>query len=179
MIVNTSSYGLCLVSIHRFQNFLKLHNKSRVKKVLDLFEANHDLYLNSLAEGAWIPIPNISSINYEIELVKDKNDFIYEYKNFNLEVKDDLWICDIGSFFNFNILDFENKTIASYQTLDGKEIVYGFKIPIDDGKYHVSIFGSNNNNIPILSFKMDLVDEFLDYEDPRDDKYKFNLVNKN
>ena len=44
-----------------------------------------------------------------------------EYKGFNIEIKDGLWISDIGSLYTFNAKEFSKNEI-SYQTLDGKTI---------------------------------------------------------
>lgn len=48
--ISLSEYGIYIVSIDTLNSFLK-KNKVRSKKVLSVFQENHDLYLKSLEEG--------------------------------------------------------------------------------------------------------------------------------
>lgn len=180
MIIETYSYGLCLFSYDKLISFLSYNKKNRIKKLLDFFEKNHNFYLQSIKEGIWIPITKINSGKYEIKILDNKkyensNKYIFQYDNFNIQITDNsLWICDIGEFLNFDKEVFKEKDELFYYTLDNKKITNAVKFPIPSGKYTVSIIGSIENDTPCFTFKFDAIDNFVGFNDPReDDKYPF------
>ncbi|MFJ5789252.1 hypothetical protein ACIP9G_04130 [Lysinibacillus sp. NPDC093197] len=106
------------------------------------------------------------------------------YHNFNIEVKDTLWIASIGLFYELNRNKFLENDEISYQTLDGETLYSGFRYNVDSGKYLVSIKGYArkkklaypNPNFGFL-FSLKKVVEFEGYNDPREDeKYNFNVA---
>lgn len=189
-ILDTGSYGICLFSIDVLQDFLK-KEKVRSKKLLKNFQDNHNRYLASLANGVWIPFLPINSIEYVIKLENYNESFDDEweeklaYHDFNIEVKDSLWIADIGSFYEFDKNEFIDNDEVSYQTLDGETLYSGFRYNVSSGKYLVSIKGYArrekleypNANFGFL-FSLAKVNEFEGFKDPREDKkYNFNVAN--
>jgi len=188
-ILTVSSYGICLFSLDVLEDFLK-KEKVRSKKLLKNFQDNHDRYLTLLAEGIWIPFLPINSIEYVIKLDTYNQSFDDEweekliYHDFNIEVKDTLWITDIGSFYEFDKNEFLGNDEVSYQTLDGETLYSGFRYNVPSGKYLVSIKGYArkkkldypNPNFGFL-FSLDKVNEFEGFNDPREDEiYNFNVA---
>jgi len=186
-ILTTGSYGICLFSMEVLQDFLK-REKIRSKKLLALFQKDKKRYLAAQKEGVWIPIPQIDSIKYLIKLEGKDEPFNeeweqkLEYKGFNIEIKDGLWISDIGSFHTFNAKEFIGNEI-SYQTLDNKTIYSDFKYDVPAGKYLFSIKGymrkqpleRPNPNFGFL-FSLVKVDEFDGFKNPREEIYDFNVA---
>lgn len=187
-ILTTSSYGICLFSLEVLQKFLK-KEKVRSKKLLDVFQKDKNRYLASQKEGVWIPFAQINSIKYLIKLegydvpFDDEWEQKMEYDRFNIEIKEGLWISDIGSFLKFEAEEFCGNEI-SYQTLDGKTIYSDFKYDVPSGKYLLSIKGyarkqpldKPNPNYG-FSFSLVKVDEFDGFKNPREEIYDFNVAN--
>ncbi|MFY0519800.1 hypothetical protein ACOMCU_18505 [Lysinibacillus sp. UGB7] len=188
-ILGTASYGICLFSLDVLEDFLK-KEKVRSKKLLKNFQDNHKRYLTSLAEGIWIPFLPINSIEYIVKLENCNQTFDDEwegkivYHDFNIEVKDTLWIADVGSFYTFNKNEYLENDEISYQTLDGETVYSGFRYNVSSGKYLVSIKGYArkkkldypNANFGFL-FSLVKVNEFEGFNDPREDeKYNFNVA---
>lgn len=188
-ILDTGSYGICLFSIDVLQDFLK-KEKVRTKKFLKNFQDNHNRYLASLKNGIWVPFLPINSIEYIIKLENCNQSFDDEweekfvYHDFNIEVKDSLWIADIGSFYEFDKNEFLGNDEVSYETLDGKTLYSGFRYSVSSGKYSVSIKGYArkkkldypNSNFGFL-FSLKKVNEFEGFNDPREDeRYNFNVA---
>ncbi|WP_230661380.1 hypothetical protein [Psychrobacter sp. I-STPA10] len=176
MIVDTANYGLCLFSPCAMKDFLQQKGKSRTKRLLDLFQNNADLYLDSLKLGVWLPITPISSIGYRIklsdEIIAKSNDV---YSGFNIEVKENsLWLCDIGKLRKIDYSLFNEKESLYYYTLDNQKRVNGVKLPVKNGKYLVTISELLENDIPTIILKFDLVKTFSGFNDPRDDN-KYHL----
>lgn len=186
-ILTTSNYGICLFSVEVLQEFLK-KEKVRSKKLLALFQKDKKRYLDSQKEGVWVPFVQIDSIKYLIKLegydVSFNNEWEQklEYKGFNIEIRDGLWISDIGSLYTFNAKEFSKNEI-SYQTLDGKTIYSDFKYDVPSGKYLLSIKGyarrhpldRPNPNYGFL-FSLTKVDKFEDFKNPREEIYDFNVA---
>ena len=191
--IDVSSYGIFILSIDQFTSFLKEERKSRVKKVLDLFQKEQNLYQKSIKTGSWLPIPQIDSVVYEIKITNlgdsfnDEWEEKYNYTSFNLCVGEDnsIWIGSIGVLFDWNLNKFTDNSIT-YSTLDGIQLTSALKFPLEKGKYLVSIQGykrkeklnSPNSNSGFL-FSFTKVEDFENVNDPRDDdKYLFNEINK-
>jgi len=187
--LTTTGYGIYLLSESRLEQFLK-KNKVRSKKILESFQKNHALYLESLKEGVWVPIVPIQSAKYIIkvknkdEVFSDEWEQVYKYEGFNLEIgeNDDLWIGSFGSLLNFNKNDFSGEE-QSYETLDGNVLYKAFKYNVNKGKYLIDILGFKritamdfpNANLG-YQFLLHPVDDFEAYADPRkDDRYVFNI----
>lgn len=187
--ITITDYGIYIMSIEKLLIFLK-ENKIKSKKILEVFQKNHDLYLKSLKEGVWIPIMSIESTKYII----NENDIYFnndwerqfKYENFNLDLSDNtFWVGSFGNLLNLNVEQFTNSTndSISYQTLDGITLYKSFKFNLESGKYLVNIIGYKRKNkleYPEVnygySFEFKKVQEFNGYMDPReDDKYLFNL----
>ena len=67
-ILSTYNHGICLFSVNVLQSFLK-KQKIRSKKILDLFQKDMEKYLVSQQEGVWIPLAQINSGEYNINIV--------------------------------------------------------------------------------------------------------------
>ena len=190
--IRVSSYGIFILSIDQLSSFLKEEKKSRVKKVLDLFQKDQNLYRNSIRTGSWLPIPQIDSVYYEIKIAHLDDTFDeeweekYSYTSFNLSVGGDnsIWVGSIGLLYNWNVNDFVGDAIT-YSTLDGLQLTSALKFPLEKGKYSVSIQGykrkEKQNSLSPNSgflFSFTKVEDFESANDPRDDKYLFNEINK-
>ncbi len=184
-----TEYGIYLLSVSKLEEFLK-KNKVKSKKILEFFQKNNEVYLDSLKEGLWIPLLPIQSTKYIIKIKnKDENfsdewENIFQYDGFNLEIgrNNDLWIGSLGSLVNFNKNDFLEDE-QSYETLDGNVLFKGFRYDMFKNKYQVKILGfkrSHEMEFPNANlgyqFDFNLIEEFDGYKDPReDDKYIFNI----
>lgn len=188
-ILTVSSYGICLFSLDVLEDFFK-KEKVRSKKLLKNFQDNHNRYLTLLTEGIWIPFLPIDSIKYVIKLDNYNQSFDDEweeklvYHDFNIEVKDTLWIASIGLFYEFDKNKFIGNNEVSYQTLDGITLNSGFRYNVSSGKYSVSIKGyarKNKLDYPNANygflFSLVKVNEFEGFNDPREDeRYNFNVA---
>jgi len=184
-----TDYGIYIMSVDKLLVFLK-ENKIKSKKILEVFQKNHDLYIKSLQEGVWIPILPIESTKY---IISDSDIYFnndwekqFKYENFNLDLSDNtFWVGSFGNLLNLNVEQFTNSTndSISYQTLDGITLYKSFKFKLESGKYLVNIIGYKRKNkleYPEAnygySFEFKKIQEFNGYMDPReDDKYLFNL----
>ena len=190
--IDVSSYGIFILSIEQFTSFLKEEKKTRVKKVLQLLQKEQNLYLKSIQTGCWFPIPEISSVKYEIKIAHLDDTFDeeweekYSYTSFNLSVGGDnsIWVGSIGLLYNWNANDFVGDAIT-YSTLDGLQLTSALKFPLEKGKYSVSIQGykrkEKQNSLSPNSgflFSFTKVEDFESANDPRDDKYLFNEINE-
>lgn len=203
-ILDTGSYGICVFSLKVLQDFLK-KKRVRSKKLLNKFQKDKEFYLDAQKEGIWIPFAEINSIGYVIKLEGSDAPFDdaweqrMEYDGFNIEIKDSLWISDIGSFYTFDeneysgnegtyktpygIQCFYSATDKSYQTLDGNRLYSGFKYEVPSGKYLLSVKGyarkqaleRPNSNFGFF-FSLVRVDAFEGYKNPREDIYDFNVA---
>ncbi|MDW8852408.1 hypothetical protein SD960_20065 [Flavobacterium sp. MMLR14_040] len=184
-----TDYGIYIMSVDKLLVFLK-ENKIKSKKILEVFQKNHDLYIKSLQEGVWIPIVPIESTKYIISEndIYFNNDWEkqFKYENFNLDLSDNtFWVGSFGNLLNLNVEQFTNSNndSISYQTLDGITLYKSFKFKLESGKYLVNIIGYKRKDkleYPEAnygySFEFKKVNEFNGYLDPReDDKYLFNI----
>lgn len=188
--ISLSEYGIYIVSIDTLNSFLK-KNKVRSKKVLSVFQENHDLYLKSLEEGVWIPIVPIPSVEYIIngdfglsrDFPSDEWIEVIKYKNFNLEIMgESYWVGSFGDLLKFNpkeYLDAATSTLT-YKYID---LFRAVKFEMDNGKYLVDITGYKrkiSRNYPEANFGYSLsfpkTDGFIGYNDPRKDEiYTFDM----
>ena len=189
--IRVSSYGILILSVEQFSSFLKEEKKTRVKKVLQLLQKELSLYKRSIQTGSWLPIPGIDSISYEIKITNLGDSFNeeweekYTYSSFNLCVGEDnsIWIGSIGLLFDWNKDEFVGDAMT-YYTLDGIQLTKALKFPLEKGKY-VTIQGykrkneqkSTDSNSGFL-FSFTKVETFESTNDPREDRYAFNQVNK-
>ena len=190
--IKVSSYGILILSVEQFSSFLKEEKKTRVKKVLQLLQKELSLYKRSIQIGSWLPIPEINSISYEIKITNLGDSFNeeweekYTYSSFNLCVGEDnsIWIGSIGLLFDWNKDEFVGDAMT-YYTLDGIQLTKALKFPLEKGKYLVTIQGykrkneqkSTDSNSGFL-FSFTKVETFEITNDPREDRYAFNQVNK-
>lgn len=122
-----------------------------------------------------------------------------EYHGFNIEIKDALWISDIGAFYTFRasdycgneqtyqteygVIHYISKNEISYRSLDGDIIYSAFKYDIPSGKYLLSVkgfvrrqsVGNPDANYGFL-FGLTKVDEFDGFKNPREEIYDFNVA---
>jgi hypothetical protein len=190
-ILDTASYGFCLFSTEILIDFLNI-NKIRSKKLLDFFQKNHSVYLQSLEEGVWLPILPISSVKYNIKCgVNEKFDQdwqqVFSMGAFNLAIGNDnaFWMGCIGNLSKFEAAAFTENTqgYCFYETLDGVTIYNSFKIEAHAGKYLVTIHGFKRKKeleYPEANYgywlELQPVAAFNTYNDPREDeKYNFNI----
>ena len=190
--IDISSYGILILSVEQFSSFLKEEKKTRVKKVLQLLQKELSLYKRSIQTGSWLPIPGINSISYEIKITNLGDSFNeeweekYTYSSFNLSVGEDnsIWIGSIGLLFDWNKDEYVGDAMT-YYTLDGIQLTKALKFPLEKGKYLVTIQGykrkneqkSTDSNSGFL-FSFTKVETFESTNDPREDRYAFNQVNK-
>lgn len=190
--IKVSSYGILILSVEQFSSFLKEEKKTRVKKVLQLLQKELSLYKRSIQIGSWLPIPEINSISYEIKITNLGDSFNeeweekYTYSSFNLCVGEDnsIWIGSIGLLFDWNKDEYVGDAMT-YYTLDGIQLTKALKFPLEKGKYLVTIQGykrkneqkSTHSNSGFL-FSFTKVETFESTNDPREDRYAFNQVNK-
>jgi hypothetical protein len=189
-VITTGSYGISLFSFDILQDFLQ-KEKVRSKKLLEKFQKDNDFYLASIKEGIWIPFVQINSIDYLVKLdgygqpFDDQWKQKMKYDGFNLDVRDSLWISDIGSFFTFDKDRYIGNQERSYQTVDGETLYSDFKYNVPTGKYVVSISGyARKNQLKPpnpnygFSFSLTKVDEFDGFNNPRENEiYDFNVAN--
>ena len=193
-IISTGSYGICLFSPKELSAFLKQNGKGRTKKVLDLFQNNKSLYLESISVGSWVPIVTIDSIEYIIKVSNNDECFdlgwerVYVYNGFNISIDNDVWIASIGILLNWSEQTYvhHKSDTMSYQTLDGETLFSAFRYSLESGKYLLKIEGykrkekqgyPNANSGFLFSFIK--VDKYTGYKDPReDDIYSFNSINR-
>ena len=189
-ILSTYNYGICLFSVDVLQEYLK-REKIRKKKLLDLFQKDRERFLDSQKNGIWIPIPQIKSGEYVIKIegydekFDDNWEEKLEYDGFNIEIKNGLWICDIGTLLTFNKKEYEDKSEISYLDGDGAVLYSDFKFQIPEGKYLVSVKGYVRKTLlkfPIPNygylFGFTKVDEFEGYKNPREEVYDFNIASR-
>ena len=190
--IKVSSYGILILSVEQFSSFLTEEKKTRVKKVLQLLQKELSLYKRSIQTGSWLPIPEIDSISYEIRIANIGDSFNeeweekYTYSSFNLCVGGDnsIWIGSIGLLFDWNKDEYVGDAMT-YYTLDGIQLTSALKFPLEKGKYLVTIQGykrkseqkSTDSNSGFL-FSFTKVETFESINDPREDRYAFNQVNK-
>ena len=190
--IDVSSYGILILSVEQFSSFQQEEKKTRVKKVLQLLQKELSLYKRSIQTGSWLPIPGINSISYEIKITNLGDSFNeeweekYTYSSFNLCVGEDnsIWIGSIGLLFDWNKDEFVGDAMT-YYTLDGIQCTSALKFPLERGKYLVTIQGykrkseqkSTDSNSGFL-FSFTKVETFESTNDPREDRYAFNQVNK-
>ena len=190
--IDVSSYGILILSVEQFSSFLKEEKKTRVKKVLQLLQKELSLYKRSIQTGSWLPIPGINSISYEIKIANIGDSFNeeweekYTYSSFNLCVGEDnsIWIGSIGLLFDWNKDEYVGDAMT-YYTLDGIQLTKALKFPLEKGKYLVTIQGykhkneqkSTDSNSGFL-FSFTKVETFESTNDPREDRYAFNQVNR-
>jgi len=161
-VIGTYEYGLCVFSLDTMTEFLKA-KKIRSKKVLALFQKKKDLYLETVEKGIWMPIPSINSGKYVIELEGYDGAFgdgwtqVLSYDGFNLDVKNGLWISDIGSLLEFNKTEYEGDgreetfpygTVCYYSSKEqwhkdrGGHVSYSaYWYDVPEGKYLLTVTG--------------------------------------
>ena len=190
--IDVSSYGILILSVEQFSSFRQEEKKTRVKKVLQLLQKELSLYKRSIQTGSWLPIPEIDSISYEIRIANIGDSFNekweekYTYSSFNLCVGEDnsIWIGSIGLLFDWNKDEYVGDAMT-YYTLDGIQLTKALKFPLEKGKYLVTIQRykckseqkSTDSNSGFL-FSFTKVETFESTNDPREDRYAFNQVNK-
>jgi hypothetical protein len=190
--IDVSSYGILILSVEQFSSFRQEEKKTRVKKVLQLLQKELSLYKRSIQTGSWLPIPGIDSISYEIKITNLGDSFNeeweekYTYSSFNLCVGEDnsIWIGSIGLLFDWNKDEYVGDAMT-YYTLDGIQLTKALKFPLEKGKYLVTIQRykckseqkSTDSNSGFL-FSFTKVETFESTNDPREDRYAFNQVNK-
>lgn len=178
MKISITNYGLCLFDKDNLSSFIARNGSSK-KKILSQLINNHELYLKSLTEGVFVPLPKIDSVDYFItfDSIPNNNNIKFQYGNFNLCVKsNEIWIGDIGLLDKNNLKFFDkNNKIESY-LINGDIECIAEKYFIENGKYEVEIIGSVDiNNVPYLSFIFSKCDKFTLMNDPREDKYVFEF----
>lgn len=176
-----TDYGIYILSINRLLDFLRVRN-IRSNKILFLFQNNHELYLESLLEGVWIPITPIVSTKYIINGIFPEEEWkeCFEYKNFNLEITDNsYWVGSFGNLLKLNRKQFlENSSNSiSYKTLDNKNIFSAIRFKLENGLYYVNLKGYEriqHQDYPIANYGIKLefkaIEEFIGYKDPRNDQ---------
>ncbi len=147
-ILRVSGYGLQLYSVDCLLDFRK-KARIRTKKMLDLFQKNHDKYMAILESKSWLAFPGIDSIYYQIcfshlnEKFTDDWKKVFDYDGYQLKVGSDnaIWIETLDAFDCWEITEYENVEEISYMTLDGVKLTNAYKVNISEGFYTVGISG--------------------------------------
>lgn len=202
-IIGTWEYGLSIFSLDTMVKFLET-KKIRSKKVLALLQKRKDIYLDSIKDGVWMPIPSINSGKYVISLEGYDDDFgdewtqVLSYNGFNLDVKKGLWISDIGSLLEFNKTEYEGDgreetspygTVSYYSSKEqwhkdlGGHVSYtAYWYDVPEGKYLLTVTGYARKEVVDIKaanygfqFKLTKVDDFKEAKNPREEAYEFNI----
>lgn len=202
-IIGTYNYGLCVFSIDTMTEFLKT-KRIRSKKVLDLFQKKKDLFLESVKDGIWMPVPSINSGKYVIKLEGYDDSFgdewteVLSYDGFNIDVKNGLWVSDIGSLLVFDKTEYEGEgrevtsaygTISYFSNkeqwhkdLDGHISYSAYWYDVPEGKYLLTLTGFARKEIVDdkaanygFQFHLRKTDHFTDVKNPREEVYEFNI----
>lgn len=202
-IIGTWEYGLCAFSLDTMTKFLEV-KKIRSKKVLALLQKRKDFYLDSIKDGVWVPIPSINSGKYVIGLEGYDDNFgdewvqVLSYDGFNLDVKNGLWISDIGSLLEFNKTEYEGDgreetspygTVTYFSSkerrhkdLSGKVTYLAYWYDVPEGKYLLTVTGFARKEIVDdravnygFQFKLTKIEEFKEAKNPREEAYEFNV----
>lgn len=201
--ISTCSYGLCVFSLDTMTKFLET-KRIRSKKVLALLQKKKDLYLETIEQGVWMPIPSINSGKYVIGLegyddaFGDEWEQVLSYEGFNLDVKNGLWISDIGSLLEFDKTEYEGVgreetspygTVSYYSSkehwhkdLRGHVSYSAYWYDVPEGKYLLTVTGFARKEIVDdrvanygFQFKLTKVEEFKEAKNPREEAYEFNV----
>ncbi|QXO16291.1 hypothetical protein [Vibrio ostreae] len=179
--VRLSDYGFFILSPSLMKEYL-FSKKIKGKKILDKFENDKKLYLDSISKGIWLPISSIDAKKYifcaSLDSIPENTKS--ELGKFNLSVGDDdsIWIGSLGSLNCWDYIIFENedKDVISYKAaLTGQVINKFIKFEIPKGKYKVTLTSVAEHNESGYFLYFSLVDEFKNLIDPRDDIYSFNI----
>ena len=202
-VIGTYNYGLCVFSIDTMTEFLKT-KKIRSKKVLALFQKKKDLFLETIKDGIWMPIPSINSGKYVIKVEGHDDSFgdewteVLSYDGFNLNVKNGFWISDIGSLLEFDKTEYEGEgreetsaygTVSFFSSREqwhkdlGGHISYSaYWYDVPEGKYLLTVTGYARKEVVDIKaanygfeFKLRKVDVFTEVKNPREEKYEFNV----
>lgn len=178
MRISITNYGLCLFDKDNLSSFMVQNGSSKKKILAQLIDSN-ELYLKSLAEGIFLPIPEIDSVDYFITFnsIPINNNIRFKYGKFNLDVSsNEIWICDIGLLNKNNLKAFDKNNKIDNCLINGDVEYIAEKHFIENGKYEVEIIGSVDiNNLPYLSFIFSKCDKFTLMNDPREDNYVFEF----
>lgn len=177
-----SDYGFFICSPAYLTCWLKTH-KIRGKRILDKFVNNQELYLSALADGAWLPIPEIDADKYtlffESPLTSEWNDIV-SWDHFNLTIGADnsIWLGSLGSLnlWNCDLFSVPEDVIA-YQTWKGEYLNKFIRFHQREGKYHLGLTALHHNVENRLGYLLALneVESYQDANDPRGEQYNFNI----
>ena len=202
-VISTYNYGLCVFSVDTMTAFLK-EKKIRSKKVLELFQKKKDLFLETIEAGIWMPIPSINSGKYVIKVKGYEDSFgdewtqVLSYDGFNLDVKNGLWISDIGSLLKFDKTEYEGEgreetspygTVSFFSSkeqwhkdLEGHISYSDYWYDVPEGKYLLTVTGFARKEIIDdkaanygFQFTLTKVDGFTEAKNPREEAYEFNV----
>lgn len=178
------------IFIRYYARFFK-EEKIRTKKILQYFQKNPDKYLNALKKGALIPFVEINSIKYIVKLdgydppFSEEWEQKIEYRGFNINIENSLWISDTEPFYSFDREKFMgyDKIFSQIEELIGTDFervtaYSAFKYEVPSGKYLLSIRGYKrkqeldfpNPNCGFL-FSLAKVEEFDGFNNPREDDF--------
>ena len=178
--IRLSDYGFFILSPSMMKKYLT-NKKIKGKKVLDKFDSDPNLYLDSISCGAWLPIPNVDAKKYFFSTEVNNTEWkINErFGDFNLSVGDDncIWIGSLVSLnsWDYKIFNEAENDVISYKTLTGKIINKFIKFDIPKGRYSINLMGMSSENKRGYMLDCKSVRDFGCLADPRDDKYSFNL----
>ncbi len=202
-VIRALDYGLCVFSLDTMIQFLEA-KKIRSKKVLALLQKRKDIYLDSIKDGAWMPIPSINAEKYVIGLDGYDDDFgdewtqVLSYDGFNIDVKNGLWITNIGCLLEFDKSEYEGdgrEETSAYGTVSyfsakeqwhkdlGGNVSYSaYWYDVPEGKYLIAVTGFARKEIVDdkaanygFQFKLTKVEEFQEAKNPREEAFEFNV----
>ncbi len=178
-----ADYGIAFFNSSALGSFLKAH-RVRKQKLLDLFSDEHALYLDSLATGAWLPIPEINAMKYQIfcQQAPDEHwQHITQYAPFNLSIADDagLWAVTSGMMNRWQAANFHaDIDVIDYQTWQGETLNKAGRLQLPRGNYQVAIVALQHQQTAQFGYWLHCtqVPEFDDYQDPREARFAFNVA---
>ena len=202
-IIRAYDHGLCIFSLDTMVKFLE-SKKIRSKKVLALLQKKKDVYLDSIKDGVWMPIPSINFDKYVLGLEGYDDDFgdewtqVLSYEGFNLDVKNGFWISGIGSLLEFDKTEYEGDgreetspygTVSYYSSkehwhkdLGGNVSYSAYWYDVPEGKYLLTVTGYARKEVVDdnaanygFGFKLTKVEEFKEAKNPREEAYNFNI----
>lgn len=157
MRISIANYGLCLFDKNNLSKFIAKNGSSK-KKILTQLIDSQELYLKSLKEGIFLPLPEIDSVDYSVTFnsIPSNNNIKFKYGKFNLCVaSNEIWIADIGLLNKNNLKNFDKNNKIENHLPNGDIEYIAEKYFIENGKYEIEIIGSVDiHNTPYLTFPL-------------------------
>ncbi len=182
--IRLSDYGFFILSPSVMNDYI-LEKKIKPKKVLEQFESNNDVYLDSIYKGIWLPISGVDAKKYNFctnigGANNFKGEIIKNFGIFNLTVGDDgcVWVGSLGSLnsWDYKIFkDAESDVISYKAALTGQVINKFIRFNVPKGCYIMNLLGVLSNGVLGYKLNFSLSKGYTKLEDPRNCDYGFGL----